>query len=125
MMINPGGISFPFRFTDAGGVRREEGIDKVQTNMIALAKTTVNERLIRKQVGTIGYSKVLRNLGDTALGAVKDLVRSALNRFESRALITRVKVYKDDTSIDGSVFLDVDFIFRDTGKHQSLTTQLL
>ncbi len=124
-MTNPMGISFPFRFTDAGGVRREEGIDKVQINMIALAKTTVNERLIRKLVGTIGYSKVLRNMGDTALGAIKDLVREALNRYESRALITSIRVYRDDASIDGKTFIDISFIFRPTGEHQSVTTQLL
>jgi phage baseplate assembly protein W len=124
-MINPAGISFPFRFTDAGGVRREEGVAKVKANMIALAKTTVNERLIRKQVGTIGYSKVLRNVGDPALGAIKDLVREALNRFESRALIVNLKVYRDDVTIDGKVFLDIGFIFRSTGKYELVTTQLV
>jgi phage baseplate assembly protein W len=124
-MSNPQGIAFPFRFTNSGSVKKSSEVDKVIDNMRALAKTAVNERLIRKLVGTIGYSRVLRNLNNsTTLGAVGDLIKEALVRYEKRALILSVGIISEDTRDGMKHFISVNFIYKATGEQSSLTTQI-
>jgi len=124
MAENPAGIKFPFRFAASGSVRLAEGAEKVASNLEAIAKTALLERLIRKGVGTVGYRLVLRNADETARRATKGLIREAIVRHEPRALLRSLEVSAVDTDTGRAVFVDGVFIFRQTGEESTFRTQI-
>lgn len=120
-MAQPKGILFPFRFKYAGGVNKGDGIDKIKANLTALAYTSVNERPIRKEVGTVGYRQVFRPADDITHNLIRDLYRQAIVRFEPRIQVLTIKVSSDQDSDGMHVFIDVNFLFKTTGETSSLT----
>lgn len=123
-MENPSGIKFPFRFAGAGGVRLSEGAEKVASNLEAIAKTAINERLIRKNSGTVGYTAVLRNADEISRRAIRDLVREAIVRHEPRAWLKSLTVTANDTADGRAVFIEGIFVFRPTGEESIFKTQI-
>jgi phage baseplate assembly protein W len=95
----PSGIAFPFHFNAAGGVARAEGDAKLWSNLFALVKSNVNERLIRKAVGVIGYSLVLRTAVPGSESVIKGLIEEAVAQFEPRVIIVQLEIKTQD--IDG------------------------
>lgn len=124
MAENPSGVAFPFRFNAAGSTQLSSGSLKVRDNLAALAKTAINERLIRKGVGTVGFEAVLRNADPGVLAAIKGLVLEAYAKYERRALVLKLDIFRQETESGAAIILDVDFLFRDTGTQESLVTQL-
>jgi len=121
----PKGISFPFRFTNSGGVKKSEGVNKVVDNMIALALANKGERVVRGDVGTIGYSLVLRNFtDDESLGIIRDVIREALTKYERRAFIRSIRIFTEDTKDGRGTFLDIGFIYKETGEVSSFKKQI-
>lgn len=111
MTTYPSGISFPFRFSNAGGIQKSQGGKKIMTNLKALIRSALRERLVRKSVGTVGYEEVLRSSTHMRSNAIEGLVREAIIRFEPRATDVKVKVYTEDMRDGYHVFADVSFIF--------------
>lgn len=124
MAENPSGIRFPFRFADAGGVRRASGADKVAANLEALAVTALQERLVRKNVGTVGYQAVLRNPDEMALRATRDLIRQAIAKYERRARLISLELSAVNTDSGTAVFVDGKFLFRQTGEESTFRAQI-
>ena len=125
MTTYPSGISFPFRFSDAGGVAKDDGADKVISNLKALVLSRVKSRLIRKEVGTIGYDRVLRSAYGTALSPVKMLIADAIARYEPRALGVQIDIQQHEDLEQGmKVVADISFIFRNTGDPVTLSLDL-
>lgn len=123
-MSEPKGIKFPFRFTDAGGVAQVEGIDKVAANLKTLALTALKERLIRKNVGTVGYQQVFRPGDEVSLDVVRELVRESIARHEPRARVRSIetRTVEDDDGVKS--FIDVAFVFRETGENGEVAVPL-
>lgn len=124
MAENPSGIRFPFRFADAGGVRRVDGADKVAANLEALAVTALQERLVRKSVGTVGYQTVLRNPDEISLRATRDLIREAIAKYERRARVLSLELSAVNTDSGTAVFIDCEFLFRQTGEKSTFRAQI-
>ncbi len=124
MTIYPSGIAFPFSFSPAGGVQKADDVDKVMSNLSALILSEVRSRLIRKSVGTVGYSKVMSPANPETFGPVALLFRQAISKYEPRA--TRVTVDMHTDSFDGNskVIVEIGFIFKNTGEAVKLDLEL-
>lgn len=122
--MEPAGIQFPFRFNYMGRVATVSGSEKVKSNMVALIKTAVNERVVRKKVGSIGYRYVLRNADKAAWSMIRTLIREAITKYEKRVLLIDVKVYAVEAENGMNTYIDIDFMYKGTGQRDQLTTQL-
>lgn len=117
----PQGIRYPFSFSTQGSVRVTNGIDKIQSNFSSIAKTAVNERLVRKNVGTIGYTRVLRNNNsDATRSAIQKLVKDALSKHEPRAFVLDVQVYSEDLNSGRGTFIKIKYLYKATGQDSDL-----
>jgi hypothetical protein len=121
----PSGIRYPFVFGSAGGVRVEDGSAKVMSDMVALIKTNINERIIRKAVGTVGYSLILRSNVGSNSGVIEELISEAIIQWVPSITGVSVKVYEEPMD-DGStgIFADVGFSYVNTGERVTSTLQL-
>jgi len=125
MTVYPSGISFPFRFSAAGGVARDDDGDKVISNLKALVYSKVKSRLIRKNVGTIGYDRVLRSAYGTTLSPIKTLIADAIATYEPRAVGLTIDIQQHEDLAEGmKVVAEISFIFRNTGDPVTLSLDL-
>lgn len=125
MTVYPGGIDFPFRFAPAGGVAKSDDGDKVVANLKALVLSKVNERLVRKAVGTIGYARLLRPAHKTTLEPIKHLIKQAIAKYEPRAAAVTVDFREQNDSDGSKAIADVSFIFRNSGDSVTMSLDLL
>lgn len=115
-MSEPSGIRYPFKINAAGSVGKASGEDKVKSNLVALVKSSVNSRVVRKKVGTVGYQLLFRS-GITELApAAENLILEAITEFEPRAVGVSIKIIEqvqdDNTNV---IFGDISFVYKDTG----------
>lgn len=113
------GISFPFTFGPEGGVSSATGAAKQKSNMAAIVYTNQNERLIRKAVGTIGYSLVLRTQTEGSYGAVKSLVEKAITEWVPSISRLSVGVSQKMCDNGNALILSVSFMSSETGEEFS------
>lgn len=118
------GIRFPFRFDASGGVQKADGVDKVASNLRALVFTAIKERVIRKNVGTIGYQRIFRSGDDASLQLVRALASEAIAAHEPRALVRKISVRREEDSDGVKELIDVLFIFRETGEEGTATVEV-
>lgn len=114
--MEPRGIRFPFQFGAAGGVRVVEGVDKVKSNLECLVRTDQKERVIRKDVGTVGYKAVFRSFRSAGSGLIRDLVFEAVAKYERRALLDDVLLVEREDKDGTSTYIDLRFVFKETGE---------
>lgn len=114
-MAYPSGIKFPFQFAVTGGVRQCSGSDKVISNMSALIKSAINERLVRKQVGTIGYSLVLRESVRDNSDAVEQIIFESVVRWIPAISNLKVSVFESEVNTGYAVFARIQFRYLNTG----------
>ncbi len=124
MAAFPQGIKFPFQFGSTGGVLEAEGVKKVSANLSGLVATPLKSRVIRKDVGTISYAQVLRNRITGTDSLVEELVREPITKFEPRALVRDVTIRDVEDDSGTSRFIDVSFVFRETGEADTSSTQI-
>jgi hypothetical protein len=113
-MDYPQGIKFPFRIQPAGGVGLVNSGMKITSNLHALILTFVNERLIYKDVGTVGYMAVLRT--NSMVGLLRHLIEEAITSFEPRAARVRVEVIPREESGTQRVYVKVSYVFTLSGE---------
>lgn len=118
----PKGIKFPFRVQPAGGIGLVSGADKITSNLHALVLTFVNERLIVKNVGTIGYMAVLRSAN--LAGLIQSLVVEAITKFEKRATGIVVSVVPKEIKGEQHIVADVKYKFTLSGEPVNTSIQL-
>lgn len=110
----PQGINFPFRIQPAGGVGIVSAADKVASNLKALVLTHVHERLIYKDLGTVGYMAILRNA--SMRGLIKRLVEEAIIAHEKRAARVQVEVIPKEIRGVQHIFAQVSYVFTLSGE---------
>lgn len=116
----PSGIALPFRFGTSGGVVGASGVDKLRTNLKAVVYTALQERLIRKTVGAIGYRQVFRNTGEADVSWLAGLVKSAIAKNEKRVVVKRVALKK----VDKELYIDVQAVSKSSGDPVDVLVQL-
>ncbi len=115
MTIYPSGFNYPFRIASTGGIAKTDGATKVVANLKALVKSSLNERVIRKAVGTISYALLFRTDIKTHATTVENFILEAITAWEPRATAVQVTAYPDETTSDAKGIIDVSFVFKDTG----------
>jgi len=122
MVEYPKGIKFPFRIQPAGGIGLVSEAEKITSNLHALVLTFVNERLIMKNVGTIGYMAVMRN--HSMIGLIRSLIIEAITTHEKRATRLSVRVVTKEIRGEQHVFADVSYVFSLSGEPKNTSIQL-
>jgi hypothetical protein len=118
----PKGIKFPFRVQPAGGIGLVSEADKITSNLHALILTFVNERLIMKNVGTVGYMAVMRNT--SMAGLIRSLVVEAITTYEKRATRLSVRIVPKEIRGEQHIFADVSYVFSLSGEPKNTSIQL-
>lgn len=124
LLEKPTGIRYPFRISSKGGVAKQDGSDKVASNLKALAKSSLNERVIRKSVGTIGYKVLFQTDINMNAKTIEGLVFEAITTFEPRVTGVTVRVRASDVGSNHYGYIDVSYVFRNTGSPETFTIQV-
>ena len=121
----PSGIAYPFRFSrSTGGVMRASRAGKVMSDLKALVKSALEERLVRKAVGTVGYSLVLRSNVTKDSAAVEALIIESIIRWIPAIQGLTVSVYDKQLPDGVAVYADIGFYFKETGEPVESTIRL-
>jgi len=94
------------------------------SNLSALILSEVRSRLVRKKVGTVGYSKVMRPNNPETFGPVEMLFRQAIQKYEPRATQVTIDLYSDTHDGDSKVIVEIGFIFKNTEEAVKLNLEL-
>ena len=124
LLEKPTGLKYPFRISSKGGLAKTDGSKKVTSNLIALAKSSLNERLIRKKVGTIGYKLLFQPDINSTAPAIENLVFEAIVKHEPRVTAVQVKVRSADVGSAHYGFIDVSYVFKNTGDPATFTVTI-
>ena len=121
----PRGIAFPFRFSNSGGVETAEGDAKIEDNLTALVLSPINSRFIRKAVGTIGFSMLLRSGEQYSDEIIRSLVEEAIQRFEPRAVVLAISISREDNESGHTKFLDIKWRRQSSSEINSSSIKLV
>jgi phage baseplate assembly protein W len=124
LLDRPTGLRYPFRVSSKGGLSKRDGADKVASNLVALAKSSLNERLIRKGVGTIGYKVLFQTDINTNAKTIEGLIFEAITTHEPRVTGVEVRVRAADVDSDHYGFIDVSYVFKNTGSPETFTIRV-
>lgn len=124
LLEKPTGLRYPFRVSAKGGLSKRDGKDKVACNLIALAKSSVNERLVRKSVGTIGYKVLFQTDINHSAKTIEGLIFEAITTYEPRATGVEVRVRAADEGAEHFGFIDVSYVFKNTGSPETFTIRV-
>lgn len=105
------GISWPFRFGANGHIIRAEGQEKLIGNVKALIATRIRELPFEPEKGTAGTALSFRH--DQARVA-DTLIRQALQRYEPRIHVRRLRVVEKDIQAGRALFVEVFYKIRGT-----------
>jgi phage baseplate assembly protein W len=101
------GLSFPIKFSPRGSLTTSEGVDKIKENIKAIALTSLGERLMSPNVGTMGYTHLFRNMGEGELGLLKHHLRLGIEAGENRVTILDVNISRPEQ--DGQLLVSLSF----------------
>jgi hypothetical protein len=85
---------------------------------MALVRSSIKERLIRKGVGTVSYDAVLRTASSS--GLIPQLIREAFQKYEPRATNLSIKIYREDIKGIQHVFARVGYLFKLSGEPETV-----
>ena len=97
---------------------------KVMSDLKALVKSALEERLVRKAVGTVGYSLVLRSNVTKDSAAVEALIIESIIRWIPAIQGLTVSVYDKQLPDGVAVYADIGFYFKETGEPVESTIRL-
>jgi hypothetical protein len=117
----PSGLRFPMAINPAGGWGIVVGSDKIASNLKALVLSHIKERVIYKNVGTVGYDAVFRAVPSPLIVA---LVKEAISKYEPRAVNVSVLVRREELDSGTAVFCDVRYAFKFSEKPSMITVEL-
>lgn len=116
------GFSFPFGFSPRGGVNESTNLDKIKANLNALVLTSIGERLMSPNVGTVGYKMLYSNMSAPEVIALKYDIKTGIEAGESRVVVVDLQVTVPDT--DGRAIVDITFLLNGSYEEHLLTVEL-
>lgn len=96
------GLKFPLTVNEAGRHETVEEDEKIQQNIEAIANTSINERLMEPNMGTVGYRLLFRNINSTTATTIASLIQDAIVEQEPRVLARVTPGQEDFLSSEGS-----------------------
>jgi phage baseplate assembly protein W len=105
------GISFPFRFSPAGGVAVSDSSLKskfqhIKESIIQIILTELGERVMQPEFGCELQELLFEPLDSSLVNIIKYRVQNAIERWEDRVEILDITVLK---SSEDSIVLQIDF----------------
>lgn len=116
------GLQFPLTFGPLGHFERASGIEKIKTNMATIILTSLEERLMEPQFGSVGMSMLFRNMSSTSYSLIRQIVADAIFNNEPRVLLKDVIVTGGQK--EGRVEATVEFSLKESGEFAELTLLL-
>lgn len=113
------GWSFPLSFDPSGGVAVARGEDKIEQAMRLILATYPGERPMRPAWGSRLRDHVFSGAAPDNLGVIAREVKSSLEQWEPRTVITDVEVYPDRDQ-DGLLYIDIWYTVRATNSPRNL-----
>lgn len=101
----PVGYGFPFGPGPEGFPAPVSGDDLIRESIIQLVMTRRGERVMRPELGTGAADYVFENNNEALAAALKMEIKTAIARFEPRAVVTGVDIAQRDSE----VFVDVGY----------------
>lgn len=112
----PDGIGFPFGPGTDGFPEPVSGDDLIRQSIIQLVMTRRGERVMRPELGTGASDYVFENNNEALAAALKMEIKTAIARFEPRALVTDVTIAQTDSE----VIVNVEYMVIATGESGTL-----
>lgn len=114
------GISFPFRFSPAGGVAMTSGPDKLKENIKQILLTVIGERVMRRDYGG-GMRELVHDPNNDALRSiVRHQVAKSISQWEPRVQVQEVTV----TQREGELFVDILYLVSRSQQSRSLSVPI-
>lgn len=108
------GLSFPFRFGANGHLVRDEGVDKLVSNLKSLMTIRLRELPMEPEKGTAGFSRLFRNSDASQQNFIETLTKEAIAKFEPRVAVRRLQVVSRMLPTGNAQFVQIWFIVKDT-----------
>lgn len=116
------GLSFPLRFTKRGALAVTTGIDKIKENIRAIVLTTVGERLMRPNVGTLGQTVVFQNMDEGQISTLSFHLKSGIELGESRVIVLDLDISQQDQ--DGRLVVNIMFKLDTQTEYEDLVIEI-
>ena len=97
------GLTWPLTIGPLGHLNRASGVGKVRSNLEAIARTRLRERLFAVRFGTLGFSAVFRNLDQATFTLLEHSANVGFAENEPNAVIRSTKAsasLEDEGQID-------------------------
>ncbi len=107
------GFASPFRFGPRGHANRVKGLKRIKENIVGIALTRLGERIREREIGTIGYSLVMRNPTPSAMTLVVGLTKEAITVWEPRVILRHVTWLRQSVDSGSHTFIKVFYELRD------------
>lgn len=113
------GWAFPVRTDAGGGIALSSGTRKIEESMRLILSTARGERPMRPEFGCGIHNLVFDGVGPDSIDRISDEVRSALLRWEPRAVVAEVLVTPDEDD-QALVYIDVRYTTTSTNDPRNL-----
>ena len=113
------GWAYPVGVNAVGGIAMVGGVDEIEQAMYLILATTPGERPMRPEFGCPLVDYLFDPIDSTTCGRIERTVEESQRRWEPRVEITAVDVVIDSNA-DGRVFIDINYLIRDTYDVRSL-----
>ena len=119
------GLKFPLTVNEAGRHETVEEDEKIQQNIESIANTSINERFMEPNMGTVGYRLLFRNINSTTATTIASLIQDAIVEQEPRVL---ARVTPGDTSFveseEASLPININYRRKDLKQANSFVMEV-
>jgi|15BtaG_2_1085339.scaffolds.fasta_scaffold03494_2 uncharacterized protein len=105
------GLSFPLRIGPRGSFIESTGIDKIKDNIKAIILTSMGERVMSPNVGSLGYLYLFKSIDSQSGQELQNYIRTGVELSESRVSVISVDLTPTDK---GKLLINMTFKI-DTG----------
>ena len=101
------GFSFPLRFSNLGSFSLSTGVDKIKENIRAIVLTSMGDRIMNPDIGTLGRLSVFQSMSASQLNLLKHHLKTGIEAGETRISVLDIQVTQ--TTQDGELLVDLTF----------------
>ena len=108
------GLQYPFIFASSGGAKpsssatESEGIEHVKQALIQVLKTSIGERVMKRDFGSSLQQLVFQPQQQLLLTQIVNAVKTAVETWEKRVIVKEIKVLELNPK-DGKIEISISF----------------
>lgn len=100
------GLSFPLRMSPRGSFVESTGIEKIKDNIKAIILTSMGERVMSPNVGSLGYLYLFKSINSSNGEELKNYIRTGVELSESRVSVVSVDLFPEN---NGKLLINMTF----------------